>query len=140
MVETKKLRKPIPPLRALVFGVVLVAALIVVLFPGESSDNIAGAVLMALVTGGIFTIYLYLFQPKEVSTLWRLLMVGALMALWVLLAKVFFSITLPDNAILNTSSTSVVLVNPAEDITVSSLISPRLAVACIKFIACLKSP
>ena len=60
-----------------------------------------------------------------------------------LINSIIFSLdstTLPDNAIFNTSSTSVVFVSPADDVTVSSVISPRLAAACIKLIACLKSP
>jgi len=58
--------------------------------------DVVAAVIMALLSGATLGLYLYLFQPKEVNTIPRLVMVGLLVVLWVTGAKVFLSLTLPD--------------------------------------------
>ncbi len=45
----------------------------------------------------MIALYLYLFQPREVNNLARMIMVGLLVFLWVAGAKVFLSLTLPDD-------------------------------------------
>lgn len=55
------------------------------------------AILMASFGGAFMTLYLYLFQPREVYGVRRLVMVGLLLTLWVAGAKVFFSLALPDS-------------------------------------------
>jgi putative nucleotidyltransferase with HDIG domain len=55
-----------------------------------------GAALIAVLAGALLGLYLYLFQPREVNTVPRLFMLGLLIVLWVAAAKVFLSITLPD--------------------------------------------
>ncbi len=59
-------------------------------------DGAVAAVIMAVLGGAMLALYLYLFQPKEVNSLRRLVMVGLLSVLWVAAAKVFLSLTLPD--------------------------------------------
>ena len=97
MARVRQLRQPIPPIRAFLFGLVVATSLIFVLFPWGSGDDVGGIVLMALATGGAFALYLHLFQPREMFTLWRLLMVALLFILWVLAVRMFFSLTLPDD-------------------------------------------
>ncbi len=62
----------------------------------EGAD-VAAAVIVAVLGGALLGLYVYLFQPKEVNNLARLIMVGLLVVLWVAAAKVFLSLTLPDN-------------------------------------------
>ena len=61
-----------------------------------SGGDAAAAVIVALLGGTSLGLYLYLFQPKEVNTARRLAMVGLLLVLWVAAAKVFLTLTLPD--------------------------------------------
>jgi len=61
------------------------------------ADAAAAAVLFAVIGASLLALYLYLYQPREVNTLARLVMVGLLVFLWVAAAKVFLSVTLPDN-------------------------------------------
>ena len=61
------------------------------------ADAVAAAVIISVLGGAMIALYLYLFQPREVNTLARLVMVGLLVFLWVAAAKVFFSLTLPDD-------------------------------------------
>jgi putative nucleotidyltransferase with HDIG domain len=55
------------------------------------------AVVFAVIGAAGLALYLYLFQPREVNNPGRLVMVGLLTVLWVAGAKVFLSLTLPDN-------------------------------------------
>ncbi|MBI2912507.1 MAG: HDIG domain-containing protein [Chloroflexi bacterium] len=59
--------------------------------------DVLAAVIMALLGGASLGLYLYLLQPREVSTVPRLVMLGLLVVLWMAAAKVFLSLTLPDN-------------------------------------------
>jgi hypothetical protein len=61
------------------------------------ADAVAAAVIVSILGGAMVALYLYLFQPREVNTLARLVMVGLLVFLWVAGAKVFLSLTLPDD-------------------------------------------
>src|SRR5439155_1607044 len=61
------------------------------------ADAAAAAVIVGIIGASLLALYLYLFQPREVNTLARLVMVGLLVFLWVAAAKVFLSVTLPDN-------------------------------------------
>ena len=60
-------------------------------------DAVAAAVVVGVIGASLLALYLHLFQPREVNNLARLVMVGLLFFLWVAAAKVFLSITLPDN-------------------------------------------
>ena len=62
-----------------------------------TASGTAAAIVFALLGAAGLALYLYLFQPQEVNTVPRLLMVGLLTVLWVAGAKVFLSLTLPDN-------------------------------------------
>src|SRR5437867_87614 len=69
---------------------------------GLLSNRISvSGVFAATIFGGlgaiVLSLYLYLFQPREVSTIPRLFMVGLVFVLWVAAAKVFLSLTLPDD-------------------------------------------
>ena len=134
MASTRQSRQPISPLRAFLFALAVGIALIFVLFPGESGDDVAGAVLIALVSGSALGLYLYLFQPREVSTLGRLIMVGLLMVLWVLAAKVFLSLTLPDDERLYLS---YMLPLAAAPMLAATLLDGGLAVAIAALVAIL---
>jgi len=61
-----------------------------------ASGTIAAIVFAVLGAAGL-ALYLYLFQPQEVNTVPRLVMVALLAIVWVAGAKVFLSLTLPDN-------------------------------------------
>src|SRR2546428_10600890 len=61
------------------------------------ADAVAAAVMIGVIGASLLALYLYLFQPREVNNLARLVMVGLLVFLWVAAAKVFLSVTLPDN-------------------------------------------
>lgn len=60
-------------------------------------DGAIAAIIMALLGGVMLGLYLHLFQPREVHSLPRLIMVGLLFIIWVTAAKVFLSATLPDS-------------------------------------------
>src|SRR5947209_3055492 len=57
----------------------------------------AAAVMIGGIGASLLALYLYLVQPRELNNLARLVMVGLLVFLWVAAAKVFLSVTLPDN-------------------------------------------
>ena len=61
------------------------------------ADAVAAAVIIGVIGASLLALYLYLFQPREVNNLARLVMLGLLVFLWVAAAKVFLSVTLPDN-------------------------------------------
>jgi putative nucleotidyltransferase with HDIG domain len=60
---------------------------------GHVAAAVLAALLGALALGG----YLYLFQPKEASSLARLLLLGLLVVLWVAAAKLLLGPVLPDD-------------------------------------------
>lgn len=59
--------------------------------------GVLAAVLVAALGAGALGLYLYLFQPGQVRGVPRLFMTGMLVLFWVAAAKVFLSLTLPDN-------------------------------------------
>ncbi len=61
-----------------------------------NGTDVAAAVIFGILGGAALGLYVHLFQPREVNTLPRLIMVGLLVVLWVAGAKVFLSLTLPD--------------------------------------------
>ncbi|MGQ9573510.1 MAG: HD family phosphohydrolase [Dehalococcoidia bacterium] len=60
-------------------------------------DDVAAAVLMALLGALVLGGYLYRFQPEEAASLPRLLLLTLLIVLWVAAAKLFLAQALPDN-------------------------------------------
>lgn len=62
-----------------------------------SITDAVAAIIVAVVSSALLAIYLSMFQPPEVNTLRRLVMFGALIVLWLAAAKVFLSLTLPDD-------------------------------------------
>ena len=58
---------------------------------------LVASVIIAVLAGAMLGLYLHLFQPKEVNTAARLMLVGVLFIVWVAAAKVFLAQTLPDN-------------------------------------------
>src|SRR5438132_12655879 len=61
------------------------------------ADAAAAAVIVGVIGASLLALYLYLFQPREVYNLARMVMLGLLVFLWVAAAKVFLSVTLRDN-------------------------------------------
>jgi hypothetical protein len=62
-----------------------------------SFGSAAAGLLVAAIGGAFLGLYIYLFQPREATTVPRLAMVGLLVVLWVAAARVFLSLVLPDN-------------------------------------------
>jgi len=60
-------------------------------------DHVAAAVLAALLGALALGGYLYLFQPRDASSLARLLLLGLLVVLWVAAAKLLLGPALPDD-------------------------------------------
>ncbi|MFQ6019479.1 MAG: hypothetical protein ACE5KW_01860, partial [Dehalococcoidia bacterium] len=145
MANRRASKQVVSPLAAFLFTLAVSLALALVLFPvlpGSfqgvdnhlSGGDVAAAVLVSLVAGAALGLYLYLFQPREVSNLWRLAMVGLLVVLWVAAAKVFLSLTLPDNDRL---FLSYILPVAAAPMLVAILLDGGLAVAVALLIAVL---
>lgn len=61
-----------------------------------SATAAVAAVIVAVISSSLLAIYLSMFQPPGMNTLRRLVMFGLLIVLWVGAAKVFLSLTLPD--------------------------------------------
>jgi putative nucleotidyltransferase with HDIG domain len=98
------------------------------------TGTIAAIVFAVLGAAGL-AIYLYLFQPAEVNTIPRLFMVGMITVLWVAGAKVFLSLTLPDNDRLYLS---YMLPIAAAPMLIATLLDGGLAVAvaCVLAVLC----
>jgi putative nucleotidyltransferase with HDIG domain len=62
-----------------------------------TAQGAAAAVLAAALVASALAGYLYVFQPREVRGTWRLAVLGALVVLWTVAAKVFLALTLPDD-------------------------------------------
>ncbi len=58
--------------------------------------DVVAAVIVAVLASAVLGLYVYLAQPAELNTVPRLVMVGLLVVFWVAGAKVFLSLTLPD--------------------------------------------
>jgi len=66
----------------------------------DNDTGLADALSAIIVSGlaaGFLALYLFLFQPRHVNSNRRLVMIGLLLVLWVVAAKVFFSLALPDS-------------------------------------------
>src|SRR5260370_24052516 len=97
------------------------------------ADFAAAAIVGSL--GAAFTaLYLYYFQPAEVNSMRRLVMVGLLITLWVAGAKVFFSLALPDSDRLYLSYMLPVAAAP---ILIATLLDGGLAIAVAALLAVL---
>jgi putative nucleotidyltransferase with HDIG domain len=138
---TGRRRLTISPLRATVFAAALGVALIFVLFPslpgsaeidGRTIENsldgrdVAAAVMVALLSGAVLGFYLYLFQPAELNSVVRLFMLGIVIVVWTAAAKVFLSITLPDDDRL---FLAYILPAAAAPMLIATLLDAGLAVA-----------
>jgi putative nucleotidyltransferase with HDIG domain len=100
------------------------------------ADAVAAAVIISVLGGAMIALYLYLFQPREVNTLARLVMVGLLVFLWVAAAKVFFSLTLPDDDRLYLG---YMLPIAAAGMLIATLLDGGLAIAVAALLAMLVS-
>ena len=84
------------------------------------------ALIVAFAGGSVMGLYLYLFQPRELSELPRLVMAGLLVVLWIAAARVFLSLTLPDSDRLYLG---YILPVAAAPMLLATLLDPGLAVA-----------
>jgi len=99
-------------------------------------DAVAAAVIVSILGAAMIATYLYLFQPREVNTLARLIMVGFLVFLWVAGAKVFLSLTLPDDDRLYLG---YILPVASAGMLIATLLDAGLAVAVAALLAILAS-
>lgn len=95
-------------------------------------DHVAAAVLAALAGALALAGYLYLFQPREVASVSRLLLLGMLVVLWVAAAKLLFAQTLPDN---DNLFLAYMLPVAAASMVVAALLDTPLAVAVAAVLA-----
>ena len=98
------------------------------------TTEIVAAVIVAVLSGTTLGLYLYRFQPKEVSTVAPLAMLGLLMVLWVGAAKVFLALTLPDQDRL---FLSFILPMAAAPMLVATLLDGGLAITTAGLLAVL---
>jgi hypothetical protein len=91
-----------------------------------TASGTAAAIVFAILGAAGLALYLYLFQPQEVNTVPRVVMVGLITVLWVAGAKVFLSLTLPDNDRLYLS---YMLPIAAAPMLIATLLDGGLAVA-----------
>jgi putative nucleotidyltransferase with HDIG domain len=91
-----------------------------------TASGTAAAIVFAILGAAGLALYLYLFQPQEVNTVPRIVMVGLITVLWVAGAKVFLSLTLPDNDRLYLS---YMLPIAAAPMLIATLLDGGLAVA-----------
>lgn len=95
-------------------------------------DHVAAAVLAALLGALALGGYLYLFQPKEASSLPRLVLLALLVVLWVAAAKLLLAQALPDNDRL---FLAYLLPVAAAPMLVAALLDAGLAVAVAAVLA-----
>ena len=88
--------------------------------------DFAAAAIVSSLGAAFMALYLYYFQPAEVNSVRRLVMVGLLITLWVAGAKVFFSLALPDSDRLYLSYMLPVAAAP---ILIATLLDGGLAIA-----------
>jgi cyclic-di-AMP phosphodiesterase PgpH len=96
--------------------------------------DFAAAAIVGSLGGAFMALYLYYFQPAEVNSMRRLMMVGLLITLWVAGAKVFFSLALPDSDRLYLSYMLPVAAAP---ILIATLLDGGLAIAVAALLAML---
>jgi putative nucleotidyltransferase with HDIG domain len=92
-------KPPVSALSATLFSAGLSVALALVALPGGFAGQalaISAAVILALASGVVLGLYVYLFQPPALRRARRLLMLAALVALSAAGAKLFLSIVLAD--------------------------------------------
>src|SRR3990172_3352224 len=99
-----------------------------------SFGGVLAAVLAGILGGGALGLYLYLFQPSQVTGVPRLFMVGMLVLFWVAAAKVFLSLTLPDSDRLYLG---YILPVAAAPMLIATLLDGSLAIAVAGLIAIL---
>ncbi len=97
----------------------------------DAGDALAAAI-MGVLGGAVLGFYLYLFQPPEVNTARRLLLVGLVVVLWVAAAKVLLSPVLPDQDRLYLG---YMLPIAAAPMLIAALLDAGLAVAVAGLIA-----
>ena len=139
---SRQARHTISPLRATLFAVGLGVALSLVISPsvpgsadrGIGGDDVAAAAMISLLSAGGLGLYLYIFQPKELNTVLRLVMVALLVVLWVAAAKFFLATTLPDGERLYLSYMLPVAALP---MLIATLLDGGLAVAAAALLALL---
>lgn len=95
-------------------------------------DDVAAAVLAALLGAAALAGYLYLFQPKEASSPPRLLLLALLVVLWALAARLFLAQVLPDNDRLYLA---YILPVAAAPMVVASLLDAGLAITVAAILA-----
>jgi putative nucleotidyltransferase with HDIG domain len=96
--------------------------------------DFAAAAIVGSLGAAFMALYLYYFQPAEVNSVRRLVMVGLLVTLWVAGAKVFFSLALPDSDRLYLSYMLPVAAAP---ILIATLLDGGLAIAVAALLAVL---
>jgi putative nucleotidyltransferase with HDIG domain len=99
---------------------------------GLGGDDVAAAVLAALLGATALAGYIYLFQPKEASSPARLLLLALLVVLWVLAARLFLAQVLPDNDRLYLA---YILPVAAAPMVVASLLDAALAITVAAVLA-----
>ncbi len=92
------------------------------------------AIVVAVLSAALLAIYLSVFQPPQVDTVRRLVMYGALIIVWLLAAKIFLSITLPDQDRL---FLGYILPVAAAAILTATLLDRSLALVTAAFLAAL---
>jgi putative nucleotidyltransferase with HDIG domain len=97
-------KPPVSAVTATLFAAALAGGLVLAMTPGahvaagqSRALDVAAAVIVALLGAGALGLYAYVFQPRELRTFRRLLLLALVMALSVAVAKLFLSITLPDH-------------------------------------------
>jgi putative nucleotidyltransferase with HDIG domain len=100
------------------------------------ADAVAAAVIVSILGSAMIALYLYLFQPREVNNLARMIMVGLLIFLWVAGAKVFLSLTLPDDDRLYLG---YILPVASAGMLIATLLDGGLAIAVAALLAVLAS-
>jgi cyclic-di-AMP phosphodiesterase PgpH len=96
--------------------------------------DFAAAAIVGSLGAAFLALYLYYFQPAEVNSVRRLVMVGLLVTLWVAGAKVFFALALPDSDRLYLSYMLPVAAAP---ILIATLLDGGLAIAVAALLAVL---
>jgi putative nucleotidyltransferase with HDIG domain len=96
-------RPAVSALTATLFSASLAAGLVLALAPGLHGPGQAGAhdgaaaVLVSLLAAGALGLYVFVFQPRELRGVRRLLLLALMLVLSVAVAKLFLSITLSDH-------------------------------------------
>ncbi|MCH7811146.1 MAG: HDIG domain-containing protein [Chloroflexi bacterium] len=95
------------------------------LTPVVEGDRLAAAGLIALLAALLLTIYLWLFPPQAVTSIRNLLLLTVLIAVPVLVAKLYFSLVLPDD---ERRFLAYFLPLAASPMLVATLLETRLAI------------